>query len=99
MRAFVAVVPPPGVMSKASGNGAGGETIIYPDKGSTRATAPTLPATLRLGAVHLTVSDLDRSVAFYESALGLGLHRREDGTAAMGVGGARISSFCTRSRG
>ena len=46
-----------------------------------------LPATLRLGTVHLTVSDLDRSVAFYESAIGLQLHRREDGTAAMGVGG------------
>ena len=29
-----------------------------------------LPATLRLEAVHLTVSDLDRSIAFYEEALG-----------------------------
>jgi len=48
--------------------------------------AASLPATLRLGAVHLTVSDLDRSVAFYEDALGLRLHRREDGVAAMGVG-------------
>jgi catechol 2,3-dioxygenase len=37
--------------------------------------AASLPATLRLGAVHLTVSDLDRSVAFYEDALGLRLHR------------------------
>ena len=45
-----------------------------------------LPATLRLGPVHLTVSDLDRSVDFYESAIGLQLHRREDGAAAMGVG-------------
>ena len=45
-----------------------------------------LPATLRLGAVHLTVSDLDRSVAFYEDSIGLRLHRREDGVAAMGVG-------------
>ena len=44
-----------------------------------------LPATLRLGPVHLTVSDLDRSVDFYESAIGLQLHRREDGAAAMGV--------------
>ena len=48
--------------------------------------AASLPATLRLGAVHLTVSDLDRSVVFYEDALGLRLHRREDGVAAMGVG-------------
>src|SRR5215208_5733767 len=53
---------------------------------TTTAPAASLPATLRLGAVHLTVSDLDRSVAFYEDALGLRLHRREDGVAAMGVG-------------
>jgi catechol 2,3-dioxygenase len=45
-----------------------------------------LPATLRLGAVHLTVSDLERSVEFYEDAIGLRVHRREDGVAAMGVG-------------
>ncbi|MEW6637196.1 MAG: VOC family protein [Actinomycetota bacterium] len=45
-----------------------------------------LPATLRLGAVHLTVSDLDRSVAFYESVIGLRLHSREEGAAAMGAG-------------
>jgi catechol 2,3-dioxygenase len=46
----------------------------------------TLPPTLRLGDVHLTVTDLDRSVAFYEDALGLRLHRRADSQAAMGVG-------------
>jgi catechol 2,3-dioxygenase len=45
-----------------------------------------LPATLRLGPVHLTVSDLDRSVDFYESTIGLQVHRREAGAAAMGVG-------------
>jgi catechol 2,3-dioxygenase len=50
------------------------------------ASPARLPATLRLGAVHLTVTDLDRSVAFYELAIGLRLHRREDGEAAMGVG-------------
>lgn len=50
------------------------------------AAPPKLPATLRLGAVHLTVSDLDRSVAFYEEAIGLRLHRREGAVAAMGVG-------------
>jgi catechol 2,3-dioxygenase len=41
----------------------------------------------RLGAVHLTVTDLDRSVAFYQDAIGLRLHRREDPVAAMGAGG------------
>ena len=49
-------------------------------------TGAKLPSTLRLGGVHLTVSDLDRSVAFYEEALGLRLHSREGTLAAMGVG-------------
>jgi catechol 2,3-dioxygenase len=40
----------------------------------------------RLGAVELTVTDLDRSVAFYQDAIGLRMHRREDGVAAMGAG-------------
>ncbi|HEV3476847.1 MAG TPA: VOC family protein [Rubrobacteraceae bacterium] len=52
-----------------------------------KGATPTLPATLRLGPVYLTVSDLDRSLGFYEGALGLKLHRREDGVAAMGAGG------------
>jgi catechol 2,3-dioxygenase len=41
----------------------------------------------RLGAVELTVSDLDRSVGFYEDAIGLQEHRREEGSAALGAGG------------
>ena len=49
-------------------------------------TTPQLPATLRLGAVHLTVADLDRSIAWYERALGLRLHRRDGGVAALGDG-------------
>src|ERR687897_3307701 len=52
----------------------------------TTTSAAGLPDTLRLGAVHLTVTDLDRSVRFYESAIGLTVHRREGGVAAMGVG-------------
>src|SRR5437763_8926077 len=51
---------------------------------------PTLPASLRLGPVHLTVADLDRSVAFYQDAIGLRQHRREDGVAAMGAGGEGV---------
>jgi catechol 2,3-dioxygenase len=47
----------------------------------------TLSPALRLGPVHLTVTDLDRSVRFYEDAIGLRLHRREDGRAVMGAGG------------
>jgi catechol 2,3-dioxygenase len=51
-----------------------------------KGAAPTLSATLRLGPVHLTVSDLDRSILFYERAIGLKIHRREAEEAAMGVG-------------
>jgi catechol 2,3-dioxygenase len=40
----------------------------------------------RLGAVHLVVGDLDRSVAYYEAAIGLRLHRRDGPLAAMGAG-------------
>jgi catechol 2,3-dioxygenase len=47
----------------------------------------TLPDDLKLGFVHLTVSDLDRSVAFYERSLGFQTHRREDNTAYLGAGG------------
>jgi catechol 2,3-dioxygenase len=50
-------------------------------------TSAVLPATLRLGAAHLTVSDLDRSVGFYQDALGLRQHGRDDGVAALGTGG------------
>ncbi len=39
----------------------------------------------RLGAAELTVTDLDRSVSFYEDAIGLRLHRRKDGWAALGA--------------
>jgi catechol 2,3-dioxygenase len=46
----------------------------------------TLPATLRLGAVHLVVTDLDRSVAWYQAALGMRLQRQDVGVAALGDG-------------
>lgn len=41
---------------------------------------------LRLGPVHLTITDIDRSVAFYGHALGLRTHGRQDRTAALGAG-------------
>src|SRR5918992_1674252 len=48
--------------------------------------ATTLPGDLRVGQVHLRVRDLDRSVPFYEGSIGLRLHRREEGVAALGTG-------------
>jgi catechol 2,3-dioxygenase len=44
------------------------------------------PAT-RMGAVHLTVSDLERSLTYYERAVGLGVHGRDNGSARLGAGG------------
>jgi catechol 2,3-dioxygenase len=54
------------------------------------AAAPTLaeiPAATRPGAVHLAVSDLDRSVAYYRGAVGLTLRERLAGRACLGVAG------------
>lgn len=61
-----------------------------PGDPTTLTAAPGLPATLRLGAVQLTVTDLDRSVAFYEEAIGLKVHGREGSVAAMGAGGGDL---------
>lgn len=51
---------------------------------------PVLPAALRLGAVHLTVSDLDRSVAYYQDIAGLVQHDRDGAVASLGTGGEDI---------
>jgi catechol 2,3-dioxygenase len=48
--------------------------------------APPPPAAARLGAVHLIVSNLDRSTAWYEQALGLHVHARDVGIATLGDG-------------
>jgi catechol 2,3-dioxygenase len=45
-----------------------------------------LPGTLRLGAVHLTVADVDRSVGWYQHSLGLKVHRRDERIAELGDG-------------
>jgi catechol 2,3-dioxygenase len=50
-------------------------------------TKPSLGAGTRVGTVELTVTDLDRSVAYYQDAIGLKQHRREGDTAALGAGG------------
>jgi catechol-2,3-dioxygenase len=48
--------------------------------------APTLPAALRLGAVHLTVAAVDRSFAWYQQALGLRVHAQDVAGAELGDG-------------
>jgi catechol 2,3-dioxygenase len=39
-----------------------------------------------IGAVHLTISDLDRSIRFYEAHLGFVVHRRAAHAASLGAG-------------
>lgn len=46
-----------------------------------------LPPATRMGAVHLTVADLDRSLSYYETQIGLQVHAREGGRARLGTGG------------
>src|SRR4051794_30947226 len=52
--------------------------------------APALPATLRLGAVELTVADVDRSAAWYQDALGLRVHRHDAASAELGDGAETV---------
>ena len=52
----------------------------------TTTSTQTLPATLSLGPVHLTVADLPRSIDFYQRSLGLRLHANDDVTAQLGDG-------------
>jgi catechol 2,3-dioxygenase len=46
-----------------------------------------VPPETRMGAVHLTVADLDRSLSYYETQIGLRVHARDDGRAQLGTGG------------
>jgi catechol 2,3-dioxygenase len=49
-----------------------------------------LSAQLRLGAVHLTVTDLDRAIGWYERSLGLRLQRRDESKAEIGDGNETV---------
>ena len=44
----------------------------------------------RIGAVHITIPDLRRSVRFYEDRLGFLVHRRDERTAWLGAGGSDL---------
>jgi catechol 2,3-dioxygenase len=46
-----------------------------------------VPPETRMGAVHLTVADLGRSIAYYETQIGLRVHARDAGRAQLGTGG------------
>lgn len=46
-----------------------------------------MDAAMRCGVVRLAVSDLARSLQYYQEMIGLRLHRQEDGVAVLGAGG------------
>jgi catechol 2,3-dioxygenase len=46
-----------------------------------------IPVATRVGAVHITVSDLARSLDYYENAIGLSVRERSAHRAMLGVGG------------
>src|SRR6185436_13120337 len=50
---------------------------------------PIHPAA-HVGAVHLTVRDLERALAYYQERIGLRLLDREGGTARLGVPGREL---------
>lgn len=52
--------------------------------------AEKLPPDTTLGYVHLTISNMERSLLFYQGALGFQIHRQEDGIAYLGAGGADL---------
>ena len=53
---------------------------------ATTATAEIAPET-HMGAVHLTVADLGRSIRYYEEQIGLEVVAQDDGVATLGTGG------------
>ncbi len=63
-----------------------------PEELEARATAPAtvISPGMTLGAVHLTVLDLDRSVGYYETAVGLETLERRNGGATLGVAAAPL---------
>ena len=50
----------------------------------------SIPATTRMGAVEVTVGDLDRSLGYNGTSVGLDLLGREDGRASLGAGDTEL---------
>lgn len=67
------------------------KTDIRVDETNTRFTE--IDPLTRLGAVHLTVADLDRQLQFHQEVLGFKLHWREGSEAGLGAGGEDLFHF------
>src|SRR3954453_4512803 len=48
---------------------------------------PGIAPETRMGSVHLAVSDLGRSLDYYQRLVGLQVHERDDASARLGAGG------------
>ena len=57
---------------------------------SSVATSAEISPQTSLGAVHLTVADLERSIAYYRQSIGLELLRKGDGSASIGAAGHEL---------
>ena len=64
-----------------------GTTSSRPEEDSLRPAVVERGTNVPADEANLTVSDLSRSVAFYQNVIGLRLHRSKDSVAAMGAGG------------
>lgn len=53
-------------------------------------TMESLPATTSMGAVHVTVSDLERSLAYYGGSVGLAVLEQGPGFASLGAGDVEL---------
>ena len=53
-------------------------------------TSAELPSTTTVGSVHLTVAELERSLEYYGTAIGLDVLTRDDSEASLGVGGREL---------
>ena len=70
----------------SDGEGTGPRDPEQLEATATTATAEIAPET-HMGAVHLTVADLGRSIRYYEEQIGLEVVARDDGVATLGTGG------------
>lgn len=52
--------------------------------------APTIAPATTVGPVHLAVSDLERSLAYYRDAIGLDVLEQDGGRASLGAGGREL---------